>query len=414
MPDADEKETAPAQKKPLHPVVKATGFVSFFTDLGSEMIYPLLPILITVEMGATKALFGLIEGIAEGLPPIIGWFSGILADRVKDRKWLILGGYSLSSVAKPLIGTARFVSQALGPWVILALRVVDKIGKGIRGSPRNALVADYAETERGRAFGFQRAMDHAGAVGGGLAAWFFISQMGLSIWWVFAIAVVPGLLTILTIVFFIKEKQDRRAAVSKSLTGQVMAPGFGRRYYTYLVAVALFALANSSDAFLILRAREMGLAVGLLPLTWAVLHVSKAVTSYYGGGMSDRVGRKPMLVGGWLLYAAVYSGFAWLNDAWMVWPLFVVYGLFFGMTEGVAKAYVADLVPAGARGRAFGLLGMIEGICLVATSVAVGWLWDEEGAGNLPLSLGAVFALAAAAWMMFAVKGGKAKAEEKK
>jgi MFS family permease len=389
---------------PLHPVIKATGWVSFFTDLGSEIIYPLLPEFVTGQLGASKKVFGLIEGLAEGVPALIRYFAGALADRAKSRKGLILAGYAISSAVKPLIGLAKAASLALAPFLVLVLRVLDKVGKGIRGAPRDALVADLAGEARGRAFGYQRAMDHAGAVGGGLVAFFLIAQLRLDIPWAIAAAAVPGILAVLTIAFFVHDRPDRAEARLAAEAAPV-SPALGRPFRLYLVAAVLFALANSSDAFLLLRAKELGLAVLYAPLAWALLHVVKTATSYAGGKLSDRVGRRPLLLGGWFLYAAVYAGFAGASGAWAAWVLFAAYGLFFGLTESVAKAYVADLVPKGARGRAYGLLGMAEGLLLIPTSLATGWLWDSTGSGRIPLLVNAGFALAAALWLWLARPG---------
>ena len=406
---------APGQQPPppgtptLHPVVKATGWVSFFTDLGSELIYPLLPEFVTETLKAPKTVFGLIEGLAEGTPAIVRYFSGQLSDRVADRKWLVLAGYTLSSVVKPFIGLTKFVLLAVAPYLVLALRLLDKIGKGIRGAPRDALVADFSEGRQGRAFGYQRAMDHAGAVGGGLAAFVLLGWLGMDITWAIVLSFIPGMLTVLVIVLFVRDRPERAAS---PLAGAAAAPygigDLGRTYKRYLVAAVLFSLANSSDAFLLIRARELGLELVYIPLAWAVLHVVKTATSYVGGGLSDRVGRKPVLVFGWVLYAAVYAGFAWSTHPAAAWALFPVYGVFFGATEGVAKAFVADVAPAGARGRAFGWLGMLEGLLLIPTSLLAGYLWDRTGSGHVPLLLNACFAAAAAAWMMAFVPSGRA------
>jgi MFS family permease len=375
--------------------------VSFFTDLGSEIIYPLLPEFVTGQLGASKKVFGLIEGLAEGVPALIRYFSGALADRVKSRKGLILAGYAISSTVKPFIGLAKSASLAMAPVLVLALRVLDKVGKGIRGAPRDALVADLAGESRGRAFGYQRAMDHAGAVGGGLVAFILLAWLRLDLPWAIAAAAVPGFLAVLTIALFVHDRPEGAGATPASPAGTAEAP-LGRPFRRYLVAAVLFALANSSDAFLLLRAKELGLAVLYAPLAWALLHVVKTVTSLLGGKLSDRAGRRPLLLAGWFLYAAVYAGFAWASGAWAAWVLFGAYGLFFGLTEGVAKAYVADLVPKGARGRAYGLLGMAEGLLLIPASVAAGWLWDATGSGRIPLLVNAGFALAAALWLLAA------------
>ncbi len=405
----------------LHPVIKATGWVSFFTDLGSEIIYPLLPAFVTGDLGASKKVFGLIEGLAEGVPAVVRYFAGALADRARSRKGLILAGYALSSFVKPFIGLTKLASLALAPFLVLVLRVLDKVGKGIRGAPRDALVADLAGEARGRAFGYQRAMDHAGAMGGGLVAFLLLSALHVPLAWAIALSAIPGLLAVLTIVLFVHDAPREVGGVGPapphafpaSCPGDRAAPDNpdpappappDRAFRLYLVSAVLFALANSSDAFLLLRAGEMGMAVAFAPLAWALLHVVKTATAYAGGVLSDRVGRKPLLLGGWLLYAGVYAGFSQAAGAWAAWALFGVYGLFFGLTEGVAKAFVADLVPKGARGRAYGLLGMVEGLLLIPASLAAGWLWDATGSGAVPLLLNAGFALAAAAWLAAAVR----------
>jgi MFS family permease len=337
---------------------------------------------------------------------VVKYFSGAWADRVRNRKWLILAGYAVSSAAKPFIGLTKFAALALAPFLVLFLRILDKIGKGVRGAPRDAIVADYSEGMQGRAFGYQRAMDHAGAVGGGLASFALLSLLGLDITWVIALSVVPGILTILVILLFVHDKPDR---APKTAAGTAANEPFGQTYRMYLVAAVLFALANSSDAFLLLRAKEMGMAIMYLPLAWSLLHVVKTVTSLAGGIVSDRIGRRPVLLFGWLLYAAVYASFASLQGVGAVWLLFAVYGVFFGATEGVAKAFVADLVPKGSRGRAFGLLGMLEGLMLIPASLAAGWLWDYTGNGHVPLMLNAMFAIAAAVWLVLFVRPTKAE-----
>jgi len=397
-------DTPPQPARPrLHPVVKAAGWVSFLTDLGSEMIYPLLPEFITVKLGASTATFGVIEGFAEGTPAVVRYFSGTWADVVRDRKWLVLAGYSLSSAAKPFIALAQITP------VVFILRVLDKIGKGIRTAPRDAIVADYSEGMQGRAFGYQRAMDHAGAVGGGLACYVLLRWLGLDITWVIGLSVIPGLLTILVIALFVHDRPGREVKpAGKASPGDDPGPiPLGRTYRSYLVAATLFALANSSDAFLLLRAKEMGMEVILMPLAWAVLHVVKTLTSLAGGILSDRVGRRPVLLFGWLLYAAVYGSFAEFTGVSAAWALFAVYGVFFGATEGVAKAFVADFIPRGARGRAFGLLGMVEGLMLIPTSIFTGWLWNCTGSGHIPLLVNAAFAVAAAAWLILFVRPEK-------
>jgi len=386
----------------LHPTVIATGWVSFFTDLGSEMIYPLLPFLITGGsgiggLGAGKTVLGLIEGVAEGLPAIVRLFSGMVADRVRNRKWLILFGYGLSSVAKPLIGLAG------SAWHVLALRSTDKFGKGIRTAPRDALVADLAQQRaRGWAFGYQRAMDHLGAVLGALVAWWLFWQMGLTIRTVIVVSALPSVLCLLTIVGFIKEKPDRQIAtgVAGRRLSMSQLQQLPRHFWLFLVAAGAFALANSSDAFLLLRSGEMGLSLAWAVLAWAELHVVKSLCTLAGGRLSDIIPRRSVLAGGWALYALVYCGFALLSGPIAPFVLFALYGVFFGATEATVKATVADLVPEPMRGTAYGVMGALEGILTVTASLVAGILWDLTGAATIPLLLAAGLSGGAALWVL--------------
>jgi MFS family permease len=392
--NASQSSGTSAPRAKLSPVVKATGFVSFFTDMGSEIIYPILPVFLT-QLGASRAMIGSIEGLAEGFPAVVKLFAGALSDRVRNRKWLVLLGYALSTLFKPLIALAR------SSVFVLVIRLLDRLGKGIRTAPRDALVADYTDKSiRGYAFGFQRAMDHAGALVGGLIAFGLLSWLGSGdmqamrrvIGWSF----IPGILSVLTILFFVRERPGRTPA-----PGHVTNPFHGvgrlpRAYFIYVTGASMFAMANSSDAFLLLRAKDMGVTVTLLPLLWSCLHLVKSLTSVWGGRLSDRTGRLPVLVTGWILYAAVYAGFAVFASRWAAWALFVLYGLFYGLTEGAGRAVIADMIPEGLRGTAFGFWGMLEGFLLIAASVLTGWLWDKTGAATVPLLLGAALSLLAA------------------
>jgi MFS family permease len=374
----------------LSPVVRATGFVSFFTDMGSEIIYPILPMFLA-QLGATRAAIGAIEGLAEGVPALIKLFSGVISDRVRNRKWLILAGYTLSTIFKPLIALSRASGQ------VLVFRLLDRVGKGIRTAPRDAIVADHTDSRiRGHAFGFQRAMDHAGAVSGGLIGFAFLAGLGFSMKQAIAWSVVPGVLSVLTIVFFIREKAGRLMKPPRSVNVLSGLGSLPRDYFFYVVCASSFTLANSSDAFLLLRARDMGVPLKLIPLLWSALHAVKALLSVWGGKLSDRRGRMPVLITGWTLYAAVYLGFAVCSGAMAAWLLFAVYGVFFGFTEGASRAIIADLVPEGQRGTAFGFWGMIEGMLLIGASLLTGWLWDRTGSAAVPLAACAALSFAAA------------------
>lgn len=401
-PDSTPNPATPSGK-PVHPNVVAAGWVSFFTDLGSEMIYPLLPMLITGQgpgqLGASKTMLGLIEGMAEATPSLFKLGAGLWADRVRNRKWLILLGYGISSLFKPFIGLAATSLQVLG------LRFADRVGKGIRSAPRDALIADSADpTDRGRSFGFQRAMDHLGALGGGLVAWLLLSWLGLLPSTVIVVSVVPGLLCLLTIFVLVQEVPNREVRSAPIAPSDLLrqARDLPAGYWRLLVGTTGFAIANSSDAFLLLRAQEMGVSVAMIPLIWSYLHLIKAATSYQGGRLADRIGARPLMIGGWLLYSGVYLGFGLADGPFAAWLLFTVYGFFFGATEGTLKSWVAHLVPADRRGAAYGWLGLAEGLALLPAGLLTGFLWDRYG--SLPaLATASALAVLATLWVWLAV-----------
>jgi MFS family permease len=394
-------------REPLHPTVKATGWVSFFTDMASELIYTLVPFLVVDSIKASRTFLGLIEGLAEATPACLRLFSGTLADRVRNRAWLIFSGYFASTAVKP------FIALAFSQWHVLLLRFLDRVGKGIRGAPRDALIADLAPgAQRGRAFGYQRAMDHMGAMLGGLCAFALLNWLKWPLSWAIAASIIPGALSVLVIALFVRDVPHRAPAPAARKSVFAGARELPRIYYAYLAGAGLFALANSSDMFLLLRARDMGIPVAVVPLLWAVLHVVKTVASYVCGGLSDRVGRKPVLLVGWVLYGLVYIAFGLCQSAAAAWTLFGLYGIFFGATEGVAKAFVGDIVPAERRGTAFGLLGMAEGLLVLPASLLCGALWDATGAATLPLVLGGAFALAAAGVLLVLVPASPAPPAE--
>ncbi len=399
MQTKKDAEGQARKKKPLlHPVVVATGWVSFFTDLGSEIIYPLIPIFLTVDLSATRAVLGLIEGLAEGVPAIIRWLAGGISDRLKNRKWLIFLGYAISSVTKPLIGLSANAMQAL------VFRVIDRLGKGIRGAPRDALVADLSDTNsQGYAFGFQRAMDHGGAMFGGLISFILVGVLALSLRHAIILSAIPGLVVLALIFIFVRDKPARQPMPAPTL-GALSWRGMPMTFYLYLFSAVIFALANSSDAFLLLRSYEIGIVAGIVPLLWVVLHLVKAITSIWGGKLSDKLGRKPVLVFGWTLYSVVYFAFAFATAKWTPWVLFALYGFFYGATEGTAKAFVADLVTEERRGTAFGILGTLEGVIFIFASVLAGILWDVTGSARLPLIFSAVLSFLATLWLAFQVR----------
>ena len=380
----------------LHPTVRSLGLVSLLTDVSSEMIYPLLPAFLTGSLGAGPAFLGVVEGLAETVAAFVKLASGRLSDRLRRRKPLVVAGYSLSSLVRPL------VALAAAPAHVLIVRLLDRVGKGVRGAPRDALLAEVtAAAERGRAFGFQRAMDHAGAaVGPVLAAAVLLATDELRV--VFALAAIPGAFAVLALVRGVREAP--RACGSTRVTTARALP-LEPALLRYLAVLALFTLGNSSDAFLLLRAQQAGVPLALVPLLWALHHLVKAGTSTWGGALSDRVGRRPTILFGWGLYALTYAGFAIAHAPFAVVGLFVAYGLFHATTEGAERALVADLAGAASRGRAFGLFHAVTGAVLLPASLLTGLLWQRFGAG-MALGTGAVLAGLAALGLLLFVPAG--------
>jgi MFS family permease len=368
--------------------VFALGWTSFLNDTASEMIYPLLPVFLTMTLGVGAAFLGLIEGIAESTASLVKLFSGWLSDRLGKRKGLVLFGYGLAAVARPLIA----VSHAA--WQVLLIRAGDRAGKGVRGSPRDALVAaSCEENERGKAFGFQRSMDHAGAIVGPLLASLVLFLIPGNYRLMFALASIPGTLTLPLIALSVREVKPASSPARKAV--KLSLSPFSRKFKVYLAVLVLFTLGNSSDAFLLLRAKTLGVGVALLPILWIVLHLVKMLTSVPGGVLSDRLGRKGVIVAGWLIYALVYLGFGMAGKSWQVWALFAVYGLFFGLTEGVEKAFVADLVPEALRGTAYGLYNFAIGIAALPASLILGLIWQTTRSALLAFGLGGALAFLA-------------------
>jgi MFS family permease len=372
--------------------VKALGVVSLLTDASSEMIYPLLPAFLTSVLRAGPAFVGLVEGAAETVAAVAKVVSGRWSDHMGRRKPLAVAGYALSSVARPLVAVAQ------APWHVLVVRVSDRIGKGIRGAPRDALIAEVtAPADRARAFGFHRAMDHAGAVVGPLLASALLAW-GLGLRTVFALAAIPAALSVLALVFGVREEPVARTPTGPG--GDALPTGpLPPELRRYLVVVALFTLGNSTDAFLLLRAQEAGVPLAGIPLLWAFHHVVKSAASTPGGALADRIGRRRAIAAGWAVYAACYAGFAVASGPVAIVVLFAVYGLFFALTEGAERALLAELAPAAARGRAFGLFHAVSGIVLLPASLLTGFLWQSLGAAPALLT-GAGLAAAAAAALL--------------
>ena len=365
------------------------GFTSLFTDIGTEMIFPLLPVFLAEVLHAGPEYIGLVEGVAVTVASLLKLASGVVADIVPRRKPLVLFGYGLASAVRPL------VALATRPWHVLAVRVTDRVGKGIRSSPRDALIADAAGARAGRAFGFHQAMDNAGAVVGPLVATAVLA-LGFSMRQVFWIAVVPG--TVATaLVALIREAPaaPRARVLAKTSRPAALPPGLA----SFLAILALFSLSNSSDAFLLLRAHALGVSTAQIPILWSVLNASKVIWSWLGGGWADRVSHARLVAGGWLVYALVYVGLGVADADWQVWGLFVVYGVFYGLTEPVEKALVSELVPREQRGRAFGAFNFIEGIAALPAGLLTGLLWRVYGLARA-LEVGASMAALASVLLL--------------
>ena len=360
--------------------VLALSLVSLLNDTSSEIIYPLLPAFLALSLGASPFQIGLIEGFAESAASLLKLISGYLSDRFGSRKLPVFLGYSLAAVTRPFLAFVITWPQ------VLAVRVTDRLGKGIRGAPRDALIADGVPKEqRGFAYGFNRAADHLGAVFGPVCAfvllWIFAAKPQLptirEYQQVFLFASVPVVLGLLVIVFFVRE--GSRHAKPAEAPIKFSLAGFDGNFKRFLVVIALFTLSNSTDAFLLLRAVQSGITPVVLPLLWMTLHLSKVISSLVGGDLSDRFGRKAIIMTGWLIYALVYTGFAFINSTWQCWALFIIYGTYFGLTEGVEKALVADMVPSSKRGTAFGLYNLAFGITVLPASLLFGLAWDNFG-----------------------------------
>ena len=363
--------------------VIALAAVSFFTDASSEMIYPLLPVFLTATLGASASMLGVIEGAAETTAALLKLASGWWSDRVRRRKPLVVFGYALASLVRPLIAAAQSATQ------VLAIRLTDRVGKGIRNSPRDALIAESVDPSiRGRAFGFHRAGDNAGGVVGPLVAFALLQWVGLDLRSVFWWALLPGILATITVIAFVRETQPTAAPLPPARSAAENAPvarsaaaenRLPRSFWAYLGVLLVFTLGNSTDAFLLLRARQLDVSLALVPIIWATLNVVKTLASTHGGALSDRIGRVPTVIAGWVIYALVYFGFAFASSQWHAWALFAAYGLFFALTEGAERALVADFVPATRRGTAFGWYYLVVGVATLPASILFGVVWDRLG-----------------------------------
>ncbi len=376
----------------LKPQVRLLSFISLLNDSASEMIYPLLPVFLTSVLGATPVTIGVIEGAADGLASILKLVAGSISDRLPHRKPLVVAGYALAAASRALIAVA-------GRWpTVFTARLIDRTGKGIRSAPRDAIIADVTPpAERGHAFGFQRAFDHTGAVIGPLLALFFLNLLHVPMRTLFMIAVIPGAIGVVMLVLFLKEEPRKsRASEGPALNASVPLPS---RFWLAITAVALFSLANSSDAFLILQAHASGVSTAMLPALWAAHHVIKSLFSTRAGALSDRVDRRLLLVAGWSCYALIYVIFPFARSLRFFVALFVLYAIPFTLSEGAERAWISDLVPAEGRGKSFGIYYLANGLCVLAGTILFGEIYQHI-APRAAFWTGAGLALAAAAAVM--------------
>jgi MFS family permease len=376
------------------------GWVSLATDAATEAIYPLLPFFLTRVLGAGALSLGIVEGAADAVSSVLKIASGRLSDRSTSRRALVLFGYSVSSLARPFIAITTTWPQ------VFAIRVLDRVGKGIRAAPRDAMLATWTTpATRGKVYGFHRGMDHLGAVVGPTLASAFLFFYPEHYRTLFALTIVPGAIAV-TLIFFVPESEVRLetappAVVSGfSRTVPAALPG---EFTAFMLVLALFTLGNSSDAFLLLKLTEVAGSAKWIPLMWAALHVVKASVSMVGGSWSDRIGRRAVIGFGWIVYAAVYAGFASSDAMPALLTWFLIYGLYFGFAEGTEKALVADLAPADRRGFAFGIYNAVQGLGALAASVVFGTIWKIYGA-TAAFGLGAALALAATALLFTFVR----------
>jgi MFS family permease len=367
------------------------GVVSLLTDTATEMVIPLLPVFLGT-LGAGALALGWIEGLADAVASILKLVSGRWSDRMGKRRPLVLAGYGLASVVRP------FIALAASAWHVLAVRVLDRVGKGLRTSPRDALIAASVDPEhRAAAFGLHRAMDHTGAVIGPLVAAAFLLAWPEDLRTLFWLTAIPGALAVTVLLLGVREAEPApvsTAPVAPAVRGD-------RRLLRLLVPLGLFTLGNASDLFLLLKAGATRSPLVTLPLLWVGLHIVKAAASIPGGRLADRWGRTRTILVGWTFYAAIYAGFAFADDQATVWTLFVAYGLYHGLTEGAERALVAELVPKAKWGGGFGWYHLTLGLLTLLASVVFGGLWEAFGSQTAFLSSAglALLAVPCLAWL---------------
>ena len=386
----------------LNPNVFFLGIVSLLTDVSSEMIFTLVPLFLRNVLKAPFTTIGLIGGLSESTDAIFRIFSGWLSDKIGKRKLLAVLGYSISTVAKPFM----YLASSWG--AVLGVRFSDRVGKGIRTSSRDALIADSVSAgERGKGFGLHRAMDTSGAVLGlAIAAIiiYLVQGGGLELsletyQWLVLAGVVPAVLAVIVLLVFVQERKKPMSGDISPQVGFRQAGGFDSRFKVFLAIMAVFTLGNSSDFFVILRAQNLEASLIHVVLMLVLFNVTYATVSLPAGVLSDRLGRRRVITLGWFIYALVYLGFAVASELWQIWLLFACYGIYYGIVEGVARAFVADLVAEEKRGIAYGLYHGVVGLTLLPASLLAGWLWQAYSPAA-PFYFGAALAFLAMLGMM--------------
>ncbi len=377
--------------KRLSKNVIVLGFVSLLNDTASEMIYPLLPIFITKVLGLSALTLGTIEGIAESSASLLKILGGYLSDRLRKRKIIALIGYSISAISKPLLGLAETGSS------VMFLRLIDKAGKGIRTSPRDALIADSTEPSLyGKAFGFHRSMDTLGAILGPAIAFVLLPKINFNYRTLFMLTAIPGAFAVMILAFHVKEIISLKPTEKPTWKSLKELP---RTLKLFLAITLIFSLGNSSNTFLLLRAQEIGAPSAILPLMWLFVNVCYTFSAYYGGVLSDRLGRINMIFIGFLIYSFTYAGLAFAKTTSYAWLLFGLYGIYLGITDGVERAFIADMTPEHIRGTAYGIYHTLTGIALFPASLLTGFLWDKYGS-SFALSICAGLSLISAGLLL--------------
>jgi MFS family permease len=350
--------------------VTIAGFVSFFMDISSEMIYPLVPLFLANTLGVSKFTIGLIEGIAESTASLLKVFSGWFSDRLGNRKRLMAVGYGISTLSRPFVALATSWQQVLGS------RFIDRFGKGVRTAPRDAIIAESSDNAYlGRAFGFHRSMDTMGAVVGPALAFFLLGVFSNDYRKVFWLSMIPGVIAVLLIIFFITEK--KKAVAAHAVRPKLTLKHFDWRFKFFVAIAGLFAVGNSSDVFLILRAQQVGVSTVMIPMVYLLFNLVYSLSSIPAGMAADRFGRKRVILLGFLLFAVLYYGFAVAGSPTAIWILFGFYGLFMGLTEGIQKAFLATIIPKDFKATAFGVYNTVAGLAMLPASLIGGWLWDN-------------------------------------